>query len=134
MEIFSICIYKSNRLYLYSNLALENFYVYIKHQKLTIYYLVVENIFDRVLFFRVFRYKMPRLIAKVEGKGNGIKTVIPNMADIARSLGRPPTCKLEFLASLIKTFHIRSLSFESMLCLCILFEFDLLNCKYCFRV
>jgi hypothetical protein len=44
---------------------------------------------------------MPRLIAKVEGKGNGIKTVIPNMADIARSLGRPPTCKLKFLASLI---------------------------------
>ncbi len=41
----------------------------------------------------LFRYKMPRLIAKVEGKGNGIKTVIPNMAEIARSLGRPPTCK-----------------------------------------
>lgn len=38
-----------------------------------------------------YRYKMPRLIAKVEGKGNGIKTVIPNMAEIARSLGRPPT-------------------------------------------
>lgn len=39
------------------------------------------------------RYKMPRLVAKVEGKGNGIKTVIPNMGDIARALGRPPTCK-----------------------------------------
>jgi len=38
------------------------------------------------------RYKMPRLIAKVEGKGNGIKTVIPNMGDVARALGRPPTC------------------------------------------
>ncbi|KAL1915483.1 uncharacterized protein VTP21DRAFT_6607 [Calcarisporiella thermophila] len=34
-----------------------------------------------------YRYKMPRL---VEGKGNGIKTVVPNMADIARSLSRPP--------------------------------------------
>ena len=43
---------------------------------------------------------MPRLIAKVEGKGNGIKTVIPNMADIARSLGRPPTCKLTNLSVL----------------------------------
>ena len=40
-----------------------------------------------------YRYKMPRLQAKVEGKGNGVKTVIPNMADIARALGRPPTCK-----------------------------------------
>jgi len=38
-----------------------------------------------------YRYKMPRLIAKVEGKGNGIKTVIDNMVDIARALGRPPT-------------------------------------------
>lgn len=38
-----------------------------------------------------YRYKMPRLQAKVEGKGNGVKTVIPNMVDIARALGRPPT-------------------------------------------
>ena len=40
-----------------------------------------------------YRYKMPRLMAKVEGKGNGVKTVIPNMVDIAKSLGRPPTCE-----------------------------------------
>lgn len=38
-----------------------------------------------------YRYKMPRLVAKVEGKGNGVKTVIPNMVDIARALARPPT-------------------------------------------
>ena len=41
-----------------------------------------------------YRYKMPRLVAKVEGKGNGVKTVIPNMVDIAKSLERPPTCEL----------------------------------------
>merc|ERR1711913_238727 len=35
--------------------------------------------------------KMPRLQAKVEGKGNGIKTVVVNMVDIARALARPPT-------------------------------------------
>merc|ERR1719402_1713320 len=34
---------------------------------------------------------MPRLQAKVEGKGNGIKTVIVNMVDVARALARPPT-------------------------------------------
>jgi len=38
-----------------------------------------------------YRYKMPRLQAKVEGKGNGIKTVIVNMVDVASALARPPT-------------------------------------------
>ena len=38
-----------------------------------------------------YRYKMPQLQAKVEGKGNGIKTVVVNMVDIARALERPPT-------------------------------------------
>ncbi|KAF8939519.1 domain found in IF2B/IF5-domain-containing protein [Dissophora ornata] len=38
-----------------------------------------------------YRYKMPKLISKIEGKGNGIKTVIPNMSDIARALSRPST-------------------------------------------
>eukprot|EP01147_Barroeca_monosierra_P002454 gene2454-5389_t len=37
-----------------------------------------------------YRYKMPAIIAKVEGKGNGIKTAIPNMSEIACALDRPP--------------------------------------------
>jgi hypothetical protein len=40
-----------------------------------------------------FRYWMPVLQAKIEGRGNGIKTVITNMADIAKCLDRPPSCK-----------------------------------------
>ncbi|CAO3687754.1 unnamed protein product [Umbelopsis vinacea] len=43
-----------------------------------------------------YRYKMPKLISKVEGKGNGIKTVVPNMTDIARSLSRPATYPTKF--------------------------------------
>lgn len=38
-----------------------------------------------------YRYKMPKLVAKVEGRGNGIKTNIVNNVDIARALDRPPT-------------------------------------------
>ena len=38
-----------------------------------------------------YRYKMPRLIPKVEGRGNGIKTVIVNINDIATSLNRDPS-------------------------------------------
>lgn len=43
-----------------------------------------------------YRYKMPRLIAKVEGKGNGIKTVIVNMPEIAKALSRPPKYPTKF--------------------------------------
>ncbi|QLG71475.1 hypothetical protein HG535_0B05170 [Zygotorulaspora mrakii] len=36
-----------------------------------------------------YRYKMPLIQAKVEGRGNGIKTAVLNVADIGRSLNRP---------------------------------------------
>lgn len=51
---------------------------------------------DRSNTDQFYRYKMPRLIAKVEGSGNGIKTVIANITDIARSLERPPTYPLKY--------------------------------------
>ncbi|KAL1223729.1 putative eukaryotic translation initiation factor 5-1 [Cardamine amara subsp. amara] len=37
-----------------------------------------------------YRYKMPRMMTKIEGRGNGIKTNVVNMVDIAKALGRPP--------------------------------------------
>eukprot|EP01111_Echinosteliopsis_oligospora_P010387 TRINITY_DN3222_c1_g1_i5.p1 TRINITY_DN3222_c1_g1~~TRINITY_DN3222_c1_g1_i5.p1 ORF type:complete len:470 (+),score=193.24 TRINITY_DN3222_c1_g1_i5:292-1701(+) len=43
-----------------------------------------------------YRYKMPCIISKVEGRGNGIKTYIVNMADIAKSLARPASYPTKF--------------------------------------
>ena len=46
-----------------------------------------------------YRYKMPRLVSKIEGKGNGIKTVVSNMVDIAKALNRPPAYVTKFFGS-----------------------------------
>jgi len=40
---------------------------------------------------KFYRYKMPILLTKIEGKGNGIKTVLPNVSEVARALSRPPS-------------------------------------------
>jgi len=38
-----------------------------------------------------YRYTMERLQIKIEGNGNGIKTVLTNMDNIGKSLNRPPS-------------------------------------------
>ncbi|KAJ5171891.1 hypothetical protein N7492_004484 [Penicillium capsulatum] len=43
-----------------------------------------------------YRYKMERLQSKIEGKGNGIKTVIVNLNSVAQSLSRPPAYLIKY--------------------------------------
>ena len=43
-----------------------------------------------------YRYKMPALVTKIEGRGNGIKTVILNMHDLAKSLHIHPAYPTKF--------------------------------------
>lgn len=46
-----------------------------------------------------YRYKMPKLIGKVEGKGNGIKTVLVNIDQVAESLKREPAEVTKFFGT-----------------------------------
>ncbi|GAB7339761.1 hypothetical protein MBLNU457_6320t1 [Dothideomycetes sp. NU457] len=43
-----------------------------------------------------YRYKMERLQSKIEGKGNGIKTVIVNLSNVADQLARPPSYLIKY--------------------------------------
>ncbi|GAB7360290.1 hypothetical protein MBLNU230_g8048t1 [Neophaeotheca triangularis] len=43
-----------------------------------------------------YRYKMEKLRSKVEGKGNGIKTVITNLSNVADQLSRPPNYVIKY--------------------------------------
>ncbi|KAJ5087878.1 Translation initiation factor IF2/IF5 zinc-binding [Penicillium angulare] len=43
-----------------------------------------------------YRYKMEKLQSKIEGKGNGIKTVIVNLNSVAQSLSRPPAYLIKY--------------------------------------
>lgn len=43
-----------------------------------------------------YRYKMEKIQSKIEGKGNGIKTVIVNLNSVAQSLSRPPSYVIKY--------------------------------------
>ncbi|KAL6862049.1 domain found in IF2B/IF5 domain-containing protein [Trichoderma novae-zelandiae] len=43
-----------------------------------------------------YRYKMERIQTKIEGKGNGIKTVVVNLPSVAQSLARPGSYVIKY--------------------------------------
>ncbi|KAJ9451702.1 Eukaryotic translation initiation factor 5 [Diplonema papillatum] len=46
-----------------------------------------------------YRYKMPPLQTKIEGGGNGIKTVLPNVEEVAKRLNRDPAYPMKHLGN-----------------------------------
>ncbi|EGR30622.1 hypothetical protein IMG5_127620 [Ichthyophthirius multifiliis] len=44
-----------------------------------------------------YRYQMPRMILKIEGKGNGIKTNVVNMNEVSKALRVPTEYPLKFM-------------------------------------
>lgn len=48
-----------------------------------------------------YRYKMPKLQTKIEGRGNGIKTNLVNMVEVAKALARPPAYTTKFFGCVL---------------------------------
>lgn len=46
-----------------------------------------------------YRYKMPAITSKIEGRGNGIRTAVINASDVARALSRPPSYVIKYFGS-----------------------------------
>ncbi|KAF7327639.1 Splicing factor 3B subunit 1 [Mycena kentingensis (nom. inval.)] len=80
-----------NTLYLGTADALVAFYPDLGRGMASGYVNIRRDVDDKF-----YRYRMPILLTKIEGKGNGIKTVLPNMADVARALSRPPSYTTKF--------------------------------------
>ena len=67
-----------------------------------------------------YRYKMPAIVAKVEGKGNGVRTVLPNLNDIAKSLERPSVYLLKFFGQEVGTQTQMEKQSQQEVCICYL--------------
>ena len=48
------------------------------------------------VFDPYYRYQMPQLCLRIEGRGNGVRTVVDNLHLISKAINRLPTCVLKY--------------------------------------
>jgi hypothetical protein len=57
----------------------------------------MQNIGNANADDQFYRYKMPPIQSKIEGRGNGIKTNVVNMVDVAKALARPASYTTKYM-------------------------------------
>lgn len=63
-----------------------------------------------------YRYRMPSIIVKIEGSGNGIKTVFPNIEDVCDAISRPLEVVMKYLQEEIGAQRTMKKSNEATKC------------------
>eukprot|EP00917_Polyrhabdina_sp_WS-2016_P014094 GHVP01030802.1.p1 GENE.GHVP01030802.1~~GHVP01030802.1.p1 ORF type:complete len:296 (-),score=40.92 GHVP01030802.1:70-957(-) len=79
-----------------------------------------------------YRYKMPELQTKTEGRGNGIKTVLVNIEEVSKALNRPVSYPIRYFGTELGTLSVCDTNKQKYYINGQHTSSELLNILYCF--